>query len=144
MADHARQRGIDGLGKLGGELPPAERVEFRSFVAGGGDGDSDHGVRVAEIVTDMAPDGLNHCFFTNSGSESVDTALKIAIGYHSALGKPRHRLVGRERGYHGVGLGGISVGGMTPNRKVFSAALLPGVDHSLAVWMSMGIVIADR
>ena len=85
--------------------------------------------QAAEMVTRLAPGGLDHVFFVNSGSEAVDTALKIAIGYHSALGKPRHRLVGRERGYHGVGFGGISVGGMTPNRKVFSAALLPGVDH---------------
>ncbi len=85
--------------------------------------------QAADMVTRLAPDGLDHVFFVNSGSEAVDTALKIAIGYHNALGKPRHRLIGRERGYHGVGFGGISVGGMTPNRKAFSAALLPGVDH---------------
>jgi beta-alanine--pyruvate transaminase len=85
--------------------------------------------QAAEMVTRLAPAGLDHVFFTNSGSEAVDTALKIALGYHHALGKPRHRLIGRERGYHGVGFGGMSVGGMTPNRKAFSAALLPGVDH---------------
>ena len=78
----------------------------------------------------MAPEGIDHCFFTNSGSESVDTALKIALGYHRARGEGnRTRLIGRERGYHGVNFGGMSVGGMVPNRKVFSAALLPGVDH---------------
>ena len=85
--------------------------------------------QAAEMVTRLAPEGLDHVFFTNSGSEAVDTALKIAIGYHHAKGKPRHRFIGRERGYHGVGFGGMSVGGMTPNRKAFSAALVPGVDH---------------
>jgi len=85
--------------------------------------------QAAEMVTDLAPKGLDHVFFVNSGSEAVDTALKIALAYHHAIGKPRHRLIGRERGYHGVGFGGISVGGMTHNRKAFSAALIPGVDH---------------
>jgi len=78
----------------------------------------------------MAPDGISHCFFTNSGSESVDTALKIALGYHRARGEGnRTRLIGRERGYHGVNFGGMSVGGIVPNRKAFSANLIPGVDH---------------
>ncbi len=85
--------------------------------------------QAAEMVTRLAPKELDHVFFANSGSEAVDTALKIALGYHHVTGKPRHRLIGRERGYHGVGFGGISVGGMTPNRKAFSAAMLPGVDH---------------
>ena len=68
-------------------------------------------------------------FFTNSGSESVDTALKIALAYHRVRGEgTRTRLIGRERGYHGVGFGGISVGGMVNNRKFFGAQL-PGVDH---------------
>ena len=75
------------------------------------------------------PDGLDHVFFTNSGSESVDTALKIALAYHRVRGEgTRTRLIGRERGYHGVGFGGISVGGMVNNRKFFGAQL-PGVDH---------------
>src|SRR5262249_30251412 len=65
-----------------------------------------------------------------SGSEAVDTALKIALAYHRVRGEAsRTRLLGRERGYHGVGFGGISVGGITPNRKTWSASLLPGVDH---------------
>jgi beta-alanine--pyruvate transaminase len=68
-------------------------------------------------------------FFTNSGSESVDTALKIAIAYHRVRGEgARQRLIGREKGYHGVGFGGISVGGIVNNRKFFGA-MLPGVDH---------------
>ncbi len=87
-------------------------------------------IELADRVTKMAPDGIDHCFFTNSGSESVDTALKIALGYHRARGEGnRTRLIGRERGYHGVNFGGMSVGGMVPNRKVFSANLIPGVDH---------------
>ena len=85
--------------------------------------------QAAELIANLAPEGLDTVFFTNSGSEAIDTALKIALGYHRARGEHRHRLVGRERGYHGVGFGGISVGGMTANRKAFSTAMLPGVDH---------------
>ncbi len=87
-------------------------------------------IELAGRVTAMAPEGIDHCFFTNSGSESVDTALKIALGYHRARGEgSRTRLIGRERGYHGVNFGGMSVGGIVPNRKAFSANLIPGVDH---------------
>ena len=85
---------------------------------------------LADRLTAMAPEGFTQAFFTNSGSESVDTALKIALGYHRARGEGnRTRLIGRERGYHGVNFGGMSVGGMVPNRKAFSANLIPGVDH---------------
>jgi beta-alanine--pyruvate transaminase len=85
---------------------------------------------LADRVVKMAPDGFSNCFFTNSGSESVDTALKIALAYHRARGEGnRTRLIGREKGYHGVNFGGMSVGGIVPNRKVFSANLIPGVDH---------------
>ncbi len=82
----------------------------------------------ARLVKHM-PGDIEHVFFTNSGSESVDTALKIAIAYHRARGEAaRTRLIGREKGYHGVGFGGISVGGLGNNRKNFGP-LLPGVDH---------------
>ena len=85
--------------------------------------------RFAEELGDMAPGGLDRVFFTNSGSESVDTALKIALAYQKAIGQPgRTRLIGRERGYHGVGFGGISVGGLVNNRRTFGP-LLPGTDH---------------
>ena len=91
---------------------------------------NDKAFALAERVVDMAPVGFAHCFFTNSGSESVDTALKIALAYHRARGEGnRTRLIGREKGYHGVNFGGMSVGGIVPNRKVFSATLIPGVDH---------------
>ncbi|MDE3739271.1 beta-alanine--pyruvate transaminase [Metapseudomonas resinovorans] len=84
---------------------------------------------LAERLADIAPKGLNKVFFTNSGSESADTALKIALAYQRAIGQgTRTRLIGRELGYHGVGFGGISVGGMVNNRKAFPA-LLPNVDH---------------
>ena len=77
----------------------------------------------------LMPGSLDHVFFTNSGSESVDTALKIALAYHNVRGQAgRTRLIGRERGYHGVGFGGISVGGLSNNRKFFGA-LLTGIDH---------------
>jgi len=83
----------------------------------------------AARVADVTPEGLDRVFFTNSGSESADTALKIALAYHKARGESsRVRLIGRERGYHGVGFGGMSVGGIGPNRKQFGA-LLPYVDH---------------
>jgi beta-alanine--pyruvate transaminase len=83
----------------------------------------------ARKIVELAPAGLEHVFFTNSGSEAVDTALKIALAYWRAKGQG-HRtvLVGRERGYHGVGFGGISVGGIPPNRKVYGS-MLPRVDH---------------
>ncbi len=91
---------------------------------------NDKSFELAERVVDLAPEGFSNVFFTNSGSESVDTALKIALAYHRAKGEGhRTRLIGREKGYHGVNFGGMSVGGILPNRKVFSAALLPGVDH---------------
>jgi beta-alanine--pyruvate transaminase len=83
----------------------------------------------ASRVAALLPEGLDHVFFANSGSEAVDTALKIALAYHRVRGDAsRTRLIGRERGYHGVGFGGISVGGMVNNRKHFGA-MLPGVDH---------------
>jgi beta-alanine--pyruvate transaminase len=84
---------------------------------------------LANRVAALAPAGLDHVFFTNSGSEAVDTALKIALAYHNVRGEgARTRLIGRERGYHGVGFGGISVGGIVANRKFFGS-LLAGVDH---------------
>ena len=86
----------------------------------------------ADRLASIAPGGpesdLKHIFFTNSGSEAVDTALKIALAYQRAIGQgTRTRLIGRERGYHGVGFGGISVGGILNNRRNFLQ--LPGTDH---------------
>ncbi|MFX1675351.1 aspartate aminotransferase family protein [Paraburkholderia sp. A2WS-5] len=84
----------------------------------------------ARRIADIMPAGLDRIFFTNSGSESVDTALKIALAYHRSRGEgQRTKLIGRERGYHGVGFGGISVGGIGGNRKTWSGQLLPAVDH---------------
>lgn len=84
---------------------------------------------LASQVAAQFPDGLEHVFFTNSGSEAVDTALKMALAYHRARGEgTRTRFIGRVNGYHGVGFGGISVGGMPNNRKFFGMGL-PGVDH---------------
>jgi beta-alanine--pyruvate transaminase len=84
---------------------------------------------LANRLRDLAPEPFEHVFFTNSGSESVETALKIAIAYQRAIGQgTRTRLIGRERGYHGVNFGGISVGGIVNNRKFFGS-LLTGVDH---------------
>ena len=84
---------------------------------------------LAGRIAALAPGDLDHVFFCNSGSEAVDTALKIALAYHNVRGNgSRVRLIGRERGYHGVGFGGIAVGGIVNNRKMFGA-LLAGVDH---------------
>jgi beta-alanine--pyruvate transaminase len=78
----------------------------------------------------MLPGDLDHVFFANSGSEAVDSALKIALAYFQSKGEPnRVRFVGRMRGYHGVGFGGISVGGIEPNKRAYAAQLLPQVDH---------------
>lgn len=84
---------------------------------------------LAERLAELAPGNLNHVFYANSGSEAVDSALKMALAYHRARGEgQRTRLIGREKGYHGVGFGGISVGGLPNNRKWFGLGL-PGVDH---------------
>ena len=89
---------------------------------------------LASRIAALAPGDLDHVFFCNSGSEAVDTALKIALAYHAIRGEgTRTRLIGRERGYHGVGFGGISVGGIVANRKLFGT-LLAGVDHLPATY----------
>ena len=86
------------------------------------------GFEFAQALTQIAPAGMDRVFFTNSGSESVDTALKIAMAYHRARGDgQRVKLIGREKGYHGVGFGGLSVGGLVNNRRTF--VTLAGVDH---------------
>lgn len=90
---------------------------------------------LANRLIKHTPDTMNHVFFTNSGSESVDTALKIAIAYHRAKGNhSKTRLIGREKGYHGTNFGGISVGGLGNNRRAFGS-LLPGVDHLKHAWL---------
>ena len=90
---------------------------------------------LARRVAGLTPGDLNYVFFTNSGSESVETALKIALAYHRARGEAqRQRLVGREKAYHGVNFGGISVAGMMPNKKAYGLAL-PGVAHLRHTWL---------
>jgi len=85
---------------------------------------------LAERIAHFAGRPNDRVFFVNSGSEAVDTALKIAVAYHRVRGEgSRTRIIGRERGYHGVGMGGISVGGMVFNRKMFASLMIPGVDH---------------
>jgi beta-alanine--pyruvate transaminase len=118
-AGHARPKIVEAIGRQAGELdyaPPFQMGHPKAF-------------ELADRLVGIAPQGLDKVFFTNSGSESVDTALKMAIAYHRARGEgARTRLIGRERGYHGVNFGGISVGGMVANRKMFGT-LLAGVDH---------------
>ncbi|VVD87658.1 omega amino acid--pyruvate aminotransferase [Pandoraea aquatica] len=119
-AGHCRTEIVEAIRQQAGEMDFAPTFQMghpKAFEAA---------AKIAEIT----PQGLDRVFFTNSGSESVDTALKIALAYHRARGEgQRTRLIGRERGYHGVGFGGISVGGISPNRKAYSGQLLPAVDH---------------
>ena len=118
-AGHARPKIVQAIAEQAAEMdfaPPFNMGHPKAF-------------ELAERLVELTPASLNRVFFTNSGSESVDTALKMAIGYHRARGEgARTRLIGRERGYHGVNFGGISVGGIVGNRKTFGP-LLPGVDH---------------
>jgi beta-alanine--pyruvate transaminase len=119
-AGHARPRIVEAIAKQAKELDYAPAFQM---------GHPKVFELAARLVTYMPP-GIDHVFFTNSGSESVDTAIKIALAYQRAIGQgTRYRLVGRERGYHGVNIGGISVGGIGNNRKQFGAGLLPGVMH---------------
>ena len=118
-AGHCRPRIVEAIRKQAGTMDYSPAFQMGHPGA----------FRVAERVAKLAPGDLERVFFTNSGSEAVDTALKIALAYHRARGEGnRSVLVGRERGYHGAGFGGISVGGMPANRKAFGS-LLPRVDH---------------
>lgn len=90
---------------------------------------------LATRIASLAGRPNDSVFFVNSGSEAVDTALKIAVAYHRTRGDAaRTRIIGRERGYHGVGMGGISVGGIAANRKMFAPLMIPGVDHLPHTW----------
>ncbi len=91
---------------------------------------NDQAFKAADLIASMAPGDLNQVLFCNSGSEAADTSLKVALAYHRARGEGhRNVFIGREKGYHGVGFGGMSVGGIPANRKVYGSALLPRVDH---------------
>ncbi len=118
-AGHNRPKIVEAIRAQAGELDYAPAFQMGHPKA----------FEFASKVTQIAPKGFDHVFFTNSGSESVETALKMAIAYHRVKGDgSRFRLIGRERGYHGVNFGGISVGGIVTNRKMFGT-LLTGVDH---------------
>jgi len=118
-AGHARPKIVEAIANQAAELDYAPAFQMGHPKA----------FELANRLVDLAPEGLDHVLFTNSGSESVETALKVALAYHRAKGEgSRFRLIGRERGYHGVNFGGISVGGIVPNRKMFGT-LLTGVDH---------------
>jgi beta-alanine--pyruvate transaminase len=118
-AGHCRPKITEAIARQAAELDYAPAFQMGHPAA----------FELASRVREIAPEGMEHVFFTNSGSESVETALKIAIAYHRARGEgARTRLIGRERGYHGVNFGGISVGGIVNNRKMFGS-LLTGVDH---------------
>jgi beta-alanine--pyruvate transaminase len=118
-AGHNRDPIVAAISRQAAELDYAPAFQFSHPQA----------FELASRIAALAPGDLDHVFFTNSGSEAVDTALKIALAYHHVRGEGgRTRLIGRERGYHGVGFGGISVGGIAGNRKFFGT-LLAGVDH---------------
>jgi beta-alanine--pyruvate transaminase len=91
---------------------------------------NDQAFRAAQMIADRAPGDLNRVLFCNSGSEAADTSLKLALAYHRARGQGHRQVfIGREKGYHGVNFGGMSVGGLPANRKVYGGQLLPRVDH---------------
>ncbi|WP_299358957.1 aspartate aminotransferase family protein [uncultured Paracoccus sp.] len=118
-AGHCRPRITRAISDMAGTLDYAPAFQMGHPTA----------FELANRLVDIAPDGIDHVFYCNSGSEAVDTALKIALAWHRVRGEgQRTRLIGRERGYHGVGFGGISVGGIVNNRKFFGTAL-NGVDH---------------
>jgi len=118
-AGHCRPKITEAIQKQAAELDYAPAFQMGHPVA----------FELANRIIEIAPKGIEHVFYTNSGSESVETALKLAIAYHRAKGQAsRTRLIGRERGYHGVNFGGISVGGIVNNRRHFGT-LLAGVDH---------------
>jgi len=118
-AGHCRPKITEAISEQAGELDYAPAFQLGHPKA----------FELANRLVDIAPEGLDHVLFTNSGSESVETALKVALAYHRVKGNgSRFRLIGRERGYHGVNFGGISVGGIVTNRKMFGT-LLTGVDH---------------
>jgi len=118
-AGHGRPQIAEAIGRQSAALDYAPPFQFGIPQA----------FELASRIADLAPDGLDHVFFCNSGSEAADTALKIALAYHQINGQGgRVRLIGRERGYHGVGFGGTSVGGIVGNRKIYGS-LLSGVDH---------------
>jgi len=118
-AGHCRQKIVDAIKKQAETIDYATGFQLHHPAA----------FQAAEKLVSITPKGLDHVFFTNSGSEAVDTALKIALAYHRVRGEGTRRvLIGRERGYHGVGFGGISVGGMVGNRKTFGN-MLASVDH---------------
>src|SRR6266704_2416641 len=118
-AGHNRDPIVEAIRAQAAELDYAPAFQFAHPKA----------FELASRIAALAPKGLDHVFFANSGSEAVDTALKIALAYHNVRGEgARTRLIGRERGYHGVGFGGIAVGGIVNNRKFFGS-LLAGVDH---------------
>jgi beta-alanine--pyruvate transaminase len=118
-AGHCRPRIVEAIATQAAEMDYAPAFQMGHPKA----------FELANALVQIAPEGLNHVMYTNSGSESVETALKTAIAYHRVKGDgARFRLIGRERGYHGVNFGGISVGGIVTNRKMFGT-LLTGVDH---------------
>lgn len=118
-AGHCRPQITEAIQQQAGELDYAPAFQLGHPKA----------FELANRLIDIAPDGMEHVLYTNSGSESVETALKVALAYHKVKGQgSRTRLIGRERGYHGVNFGGISVGGIVSNRKMFGT-LLTGVDH---------------
>ena len=119
-AGHCRPRIVEAIQKQ------AAKLDFVSSFSTG----HPLAFELAERIAELAPEGMDRVFFTNSGSESVDTAMKMAVGYHRLRGEAsRTRFIGREKGYHGVNIGGMSVSGVPTNRKAYGGLLLGGTDH---------------
>jgi beta-alanine--pyruvate transaminase len=124
-AGHARKEIADAVARQIMELDYIPHFQFAAPIS----------FELASRIAELTPEGLDHVFFTNSGSEAVDTSLKISLAYHRArFEAQRVRFVGRERAYHGMNFGGLSVGGLVKNREVFGVGL-PGVVHLRHTWL---------
>jgi len=142
MKDHIGNSLIDGSSGLfccpAGHCHPKiieavhEQMKINTYTSPFGTG-HEASFELADRVSELTPDGMNHVFFVNSGSEAVDTALKITMAYHSAMGENRNRFVSRERAYHGVNMGGVSLSGMVNNRRTFPV-VMPGIVMMRHTW----------
>ena len=152
MTSHRRTQVIDGSSGLfcspAGHCHPKiieavhEQLKLNTYTAPFGLGHP-ASFALADQVAQLTPEGMNHIFFVNSGSEAVDTALKMVMSYHSARGENRHRFVSRERAYHGVNMGGVSLSGMVNNRRTFPV-VMPNIVMMRHTWTGEDINVKGQ
>ncbi len=152
MTSHRGTRVVDGSSGLfcspAGHCHPKiieavhEQLKINTYTAPFGLGHP-ASFELADKVAQLTPEGMNHVFFVNSGSEAIDTALKMVMSYHSARGENRHRFVSRERAYHGVNIGGVSLSGMVNNRRTFPV-VMPNVVMMRHTWTGEDINVKGQ